>query len=191
MIQKDNTLTPGARSSRTRMTVYHIVICGMMIALSAILGGYLKFPINLTGSYTMKVSFGILPIIFLSIAFGPTYGAIAGGLADIVQANLFPIGSYNPVFTIGGILLGLIPGLFFLGYDKTKAVPKLRLFLAVLTGQIVGSVFFNSFAIHLMYHAPLKVLLIGRVINQSFHIPVFAIILYYLLTFSRKHRLIQ
>ncbi len=117
--------------------VMRLVVCAMLTALGVVLGGLLSIPAMPFGSYTLKIGFGVLPVIIAGVLYGPGYGAIVGALCDLLQALIFPKGAYMPWFTVVGALFGLIPGLFFI---KRQTPTFLRILLAVAVGQIVGSV---------------------------------------------------
>jgi len=164
-----------------------LAVCAMLTALGVLLGGMLKIPAVLFGSYSLKIGFGVLPVILAGVLYGPAYGGIVGGLTDFLQAQLFPAGAYMPWFTIIGILFGLIPGLFFMKRQK-PTFP--RLLLAIAVGQIIGSVICNSFLLMALYGLPVEVM-IPRLINQAVMIPVYALLLRALIPLLQKARLIE
>ncbi len=163
--------------------VVRLVLCSLFIALGVVLGGALSIPAFPMGVYSLKIGVGVLPVILSGILFGPVYGGIAGGLTDILQAFIFPKGAYMPWFTIVGVLFGLIPGLFF---AKGQRITFLRLLCAVGTGQVVGSVICNTILITLINQLPLEVVLIPRAINQAVMIPLYTVLLYYIVPLASK-----
>ena len=110
-----------------------LVVCAVFIALGVVLGGLLNIPAVVFGAYSVKIGFGVLPVILAGMLYGPVYGGMVGGLTDFLQAVIFPKGAYEPWFTIIGIFFGLIPGLFFM---KKQPFKFWRIFLAVAAGQI-------------------------------------------------------
>lgn len=154
-----------------------LTLCALFTALSVLLGGLLRIPITLFGVYSVKLSFGIIPVYLAAILFGPLYGGMVGGLADFVQAMLFPMGGFNPLFTLTGILFGVIPALFF----RKKQKPTYPwLLLSVAVTQISCSVVLNSIFLMLSYGTPLLVAAV-RAAQQLVFIPLFALVLYLLL----------
>ena len=89
--------------------IVRLVVCAMLTALGVVLGGLLSIPAMPFGSYTLKIGFGVLPVIIAGVLYGPGYGAIVGALCDLLQALIFPKGAYMPWFTVVGALFGLIP----------------------------------------------------------------------------------
>ena len=119
----------------------------------------------------------MIPVYLAAIFFGPVYGGMVGGLADFLQAILFPVGGFNPLFTLTGILFGVIPALFFRNQQKPTF---LRLLLTVAVTQISCSVVLNSIFLTISYGTP--ILIAGvRAVQQLIFIPVFAFVLYLLL----------
>lgn len=101
--------------------VMRLVVCAMLTALGVVLGGLLSIPAMPFGSYTLKIGFGVLPVIIAGVLYGPGYGAIVGALCDLLQALIFPKGAYMPWFTVVGALFGLIPGLFFIKGKRPRS----------------------------------------------------------------------
>ena len=143
--------------------IVRLVVCAMLTALGVVLGGLLSIPAMPFGSYTLKIGFGVLPVIIAGVLYGPGYGAIVGALCDLLQALIFPKGAYMPWFTVVGALFGLIPGLFFI---KRQTPTFLRILLAVAVGQIVGSVICNTLLVIWLYGSPWQIVY-ARIINQA------------------------
>lgn len=164
------------QNSSIQRPVQRLTFCALCIALSVLLGGLLKIPITLFGVYSVKLSFGIIPVYLAAILFGPLYGGMVGGLSDLLQAILFPMGGINPLFTLTGILFGVIPALFF---RKEQKPGYLRLLLTVAVTQITCSVILNSLFLMISYGTPLLVSAV-RAVQQLVFIPIFALVLYVL-----------
>ena len=154
--------------------VVRLVVCAMLTALGVVLGGMLSIPAMPFGSYTLKIGFGVLPVIIAGVLYGPGYGAIVGALCDLLQALIFPKGAYMPWFTIVGMLFGFIPGLFFM---KNHKPGFLRILLAVAVGQITGSVICNSLLMIWLYGSPWQIVF-ARMINQAVMIPLYSVLVY-------------
>ena len=154
--------------------VMRLVVCAMLTALGVVLGGLLSIPAMPFGSYTLKIGFGVLPVIIAGVLYGPGYGAIVGALCDLLQALIFPKGAYMPWFTVVGALFGLIPGLFFI---KRQTPTFLRILLAVAVGQIVGSVICNTLLVIWLYGSPWQIVY-ARIINQAVMIPLYSALVY-------------
>ena len=154
--------------------IVRLVVCAMLTALGVVLGGLLSIPAMPFGSYTLKIGFGVLPVIIAGVLYGPGYGAIVGALCDLLQALIFPKGAYMPWFTVVGALFGLIPGLFFI---KRQTPTFLRILLAVAVGQIVGSVICNTLLVIWLYGSPWQIVY-ARIINQAVMIPLYSALVY-------------
>ncbi|MGI6150807.1 MAG: folate family ECF transporter S component [Christensenellales bacterium] len=161
---------------RTLSTTKRMVFCGLLVALGVILSGPLEIPLNFFGLYSVSLSFGTVPVILAAVYYGPMYGALVGGLWDLLQALLFPMGGYNPLFTLSGAVIGLLPGLFF---TKGEKPTFLRVLAATAAGHIVGSVILNSLWMIVSYGTPLEVAAI-RTLKGVVFIPLFASLVYLL-----------
>ncbi|HOF95139.1 MAG TPA: folate family ECF transporter S component [Clostridia bacterium] len=161
-----------------RPSVKRLVLSGLLVAAGVLLSGALSIPAFPLGVYSIKIGFGMLPVILAGILFGPIYGGMVGGLTDLLQALLFPRGAFVPWFTIAAVFFGLIPGLYFIKKQK-PTLP--RLLFAVGSGQVFGSVICNTLIMVFVYGLPLTVILPLRIVNQAIMIPLYAIILYWIL----------
>jgi len=157
-----------------------IAVCGLMTALAIILDAYLKIPVNLFGAYALKISLGIVPAVYLSVRYHPVYGGFCGAATDIVQVMLVPMGAYNPCFTLSMLLMGAIPGLFFL---KERRMDKLKLAAGVALGQLLCSVGLNTVFLHYFFTLPWGIVW-ARLLTQLFVIP--AAVLIVLLIFKAE-----
>lgn len=164
--------------------IVRLVVCAMLTALGVVLGGLLSIPAMPFGSYTLKIGFGVLPVIIAGVLYGPGYGAIVGALCDLLQALIFPKGAYMPWFTVVGALFGLIPGLFFI---KRQTPTFLRILLAVAVGQIVGSVICNTLLVIWLYGSPWQIVY-ARIINQAVMIPLYSALVYLCMKVIAKRR---
>ena len=165
-------------SANTRTLVY----CALLTALGVVLGGMLSIPAMPLGSYTLKIGFGVLPVILAAVLFGPAYGGIVGGLTDLLQALIFPKGPYMPWFTVIGALFGVIPGLFF---GKGQRITWKRLFAAVFTGQTVCSVVLNTLLLMWLYGSPYQIIY-ARIVNQAVMIPLYTVMIYWIIKVLRR-----
>ncbi|MGI6392674.1 MAG: folate family ECF transporter S component [Candidatus Izemoplasmatales bacterium] len=132
-----------------KKAVQKLIFTGLMVAIGIILTYFLSITIPPTGSAIIRFGIGYLPLIVISILFGPVYGLMGGIAQDLLGIFLIgaPIFSYtfSPVFTLNAILYGVIPGLFFCNGAKAG---KKFFFLAnyVLLGLFLlaaGIYFFN------------------------------------------------
>ena len=166
--------------------VVTLVVCGLLTAPGVVLGGLLSIPAVPFGSYTLKIGFGVLPVILAGVLFGPAYGGIVGALTDLLQALLFPKGAYMPWFTVVGIFFGLVPGLFFM---KKQKPTFLRLLAAVAAGQIFGSVILNTLLLVKLYGSPWQLIWV-RLANQAIMIPLYTVLLYAICKLLARHKVL-
>jgi ECF transporter S component (folate family) len=84
----------------------------LLIALEVVLSRFCSI-----ATHTIKIGFGFVPIAISAIMYGPGWAAVAGAMADIIGATLFPIGPYFPGFTVSGALTGAVFGIFLYNKD--------------------------------------------------------------------------
>jgi ECF transporter S component (folate family) len=152
-----------------------IAVCGLMVAVAVAVDGFFKIPVTLFGAYALKVSLGIAPILFLSVRYGPLLGGACGAVFDVMQALLFPVGAFNPLFTVSAFVSGFVPGLFFVGGRESGRFGRTRLFLAILCGQALGSVLLGTWFLVVSYGLPWAT--VGpRALTQAISVPVYTAI---------------
>lgn len=164
-----------------------LVICALLTALGVVLGGLLSIPAMPLGAYSLKIGLGVLPVILSGVLYGPLYGGMVGGLTDFLQAMIFPKGAYVPWFTIVGVFFGLIPGLFF---RKKQACTFKRLFCAIAAGQLSASVGLNTLLLVWIYGLPWA-LIYARLLNQAVMIPLYTVLVYYIVRLLKKNKVIE
>ncbi len=103
--------------------VQAIVFTGLMVALGIVLSQIVSIALPNASSPIIKFGIGYLPIIMISILYGPAYGVLAALSQDLI--GFFMIGAANGQifhlgFTINALLYGLIPGLFFKRHQITQ-----------------------------------------------------------------------
>ncbi|MFA6619806.1 MAG: hypothetical protein WCS90_01565 [Bacilli bacterium] len=109
-----------------------ITFAAMLTALSVI-ATFIAKTIPM-GSFTF-LRFSLTPalVVYTSLTLGPLYGAIVGGLADLIPALAYQTGEYNFLITIVYILLGVLPWLLEkLTRHFRSALRKPYLFYVVL-----------------------------------------------------------
>jgi ECF transporter S component (folate family) len=118
----------------------------MLIALEVVLNRFCSI-----NTQFLKLGFGFVPVVAAAYLFGPVSAAVVYGLADLVGANLFPIGPYHPGFTVCAAMMGAVYGIFL--YGKRADTPKI--FLCAAAAATVNSVVFglllNTWWVSMLY----------------------------------------
>jgi len=99
-----------------RSQVQKMVFTGLMVAIGILLNQFIVITLPTPSDPIIKFGVGYLPIMLVSILFGPVYGLMAGISQDLL--GFFLIGSglgqtFHLGFTLNAMLYGLIPGLIF------------------------------------------------------------------------------
>ncbi len=110
-----------------------ITLSSMLLAISIVLGTITKM-ISIPHLSFITFSFTPSIVVFASLALGPIYGAVVGGLADLLPAFIYPTGAYNFILTIVYILLGILPW----ALEKlTRKISRKFPFTYVVVGLII------------------------------------------------------
>lgn len=100
-----------------------LVATGMLIAMAVIFRA-LGIMVPVAGSASMRISIDGVFYKLPGLIFGPAYGAIAGGLADVIAYIIHPQGAYIPLMTLTTILNGFLPAVL---YNRLKDIPSEKL----------------------------------------------------------------
>jgi len=124
----------------------------MLTALSAVAN---IFTIIIGGG-AFAISFTYIPAFIAGAFLGPFSGFTVGILGDLIGCLIAPKGALNPIILISSGLLGLIPGLVFLGGKKLNLSSKSGMYiLASISFALVYllCITVNSYGLYLFYFA--------------------------------------
>ena len=109
------------KSAQMLKSPQNLAVCGMLLALRIVIGYFSN--LTLAVSPDIKIGFSFLPIAIAGILCGPVASGIIGALGDIFCFLLAPMGAYFPGWTINGMLVGLLYGMFL--YESKRFIPSL------------------------------------------------------------------
>lgn len=130
-----------------------MIISGLFVALSIVLGKFLQIPIG----DSIRISFENLPLMMAGIFFGPFVGGAVGIGADLIGCLLKGY-AINPIITLGAFSIGFLSGLFYMLISK-KIRSNANIFLSIFPAHIIGSMIIKSIGLYAYYHTPIEVLL--------------------------------
>lgn len=111
--------------------LYKISYSALFIALGIILSRFLSIS-NMFGLPFLKISFAPSVVMFSSFYLGPIFGFVVGTAVDVLGALIYPIGPFNPLYTIAASLTGLIPYLAYKTINFTKLENKFPFILTFI-----------------------------------------------------------
>lgn len=147
-----------------------ITLLGMFAAISIIIG----FTLMIMPVDTIKITFTFLPNEFIYYLFGPTVGAIFGGVLDILIFIIKPTGTYFFGFTLSGILTGILFGLIL--YKKPVSLG--RILIATLIRVLIIDLLLNTYWLTVMYGYSFAALLPMRALKNFIMLPIESIMLF-------------
>ncbi len=166
--------------------VIKICLAGLFLALTIIFTRFFSLQ-NIPLIPFIRLSLGPSLIIFSSIFLGPFYGAIIGGLSDILGIILVPNSAYgiNPWFTLVYTLLGILPWCFYkLSFLLKKENISLIAFITILIGLLtfVGIYGFSHETINNQnYQLGIKIIVFVSLILLS------GLMVFLIIYISKKH----
>ena len=128
-------------SSKELKKVRNLVLASLLIAIHLLLD---LFTIQILP--TLHLSFEFLASATIGMLFGPSIGALCGGLGDIINYILNPKGAFFPGFTITAIITGVIYGLVL--YKKEITIK--RCIVAVTAVTLICDICLNTYFLSLL-----------------------------------------
>lgn len=171
---------------KVNKNVLMITQLSVLVALEIVLSRFLSISL-----WNQKLGFSFVALAMAGMLYGPTGGAIVGGLSDFIGAILFPIGAYFPGFTLTNAIVGVIFGLFLNGKLIEKRKNKTLSLILYTDISVVLNLFFctlllNTMWISILYKTPLRELMATRLIQCLIMIPIEMIVLPMLYQLSKK-----
>lgn len=139
-MSKNTTAAVVGRRKTMAMTTRTLAYCALMAAMQVAMARLF----GLMPSEFTRFSIEAIPTILAGLFFGPVAGGLVGFTADLVGC-LFSGYGYNPLFCIPPILYGVCGGLFQGLLVKKVTLPKIL--LTVSLPAVVGSIFYQSWAL--------------------------------------------
>lgn len=134
MLKKGNG---GSEYERQKGLTRKLTVSAIFLALAIIVKVFATFMVPLFGANGMKIEFWGIFTTFPAILFGPLYGAVVGGLCDLLGYLVKPDGVYIPWLTLTAALGGAIKGWLWLWVKKCDAV-KVKRVLAVIFALVLA-----------------------------------------------------
>ena len=157
--------------------VFKITLLGMCLALFIVLN-FASFYIT----PSIKFSFKSLPIIFISVVFGPWLGALLGLIGEFFcqLTSAYGLAPTTPLWILPWVAQGLIVG--FLFKQKNAKENKVRWIITIVIACLTVSIL-NTFALWVDFKIQgyskifLKLNIVGRVINSVVSMVVNALLI--------------
>lgn len=158
-------------SAKELSSVKGVSVCAMLLALRVVLGYFSN--LTLAINQDIKIGFTFLPIAIAAITLGPVAGMIVGGLGDIISFFLVPMGPYFFGWTLNGILVGLLYGIF-LYKNHCKVLHLIISKILICSVEIL----LGSLWLYIMYNKGFLIVAGTRTITQLVLFPIESVLIY-------------
>lgn len=95
-----------------------IIVCAIFAAIGFVLDRFLGVTLPLFGNKSLSVNISFVPIFLAGFLYGPIWGALVGGVQDLVCCLLVPLGAFIPGITLSTMLAGALGGFFKMLFIK-------------------------------------------------------------------------
>lgn len=112
----------------------------LLMVIAVLLGSFAKIELPLLGPNSFEIKFDTLPILFIGILFGPSWGFVAGFMIDMIQLLFAPTAFPYLGFTLNLMLTGAFAGLMF---HPQREMKSLRMY-SIMTQIILLALTFVS-----------------------------------------------
>lgn len=113
-----------------------IAISAIMLSIALVLKTIFSFDLPLFGQSGLRIGVSGVFSVMPSILFGPVYGAVTSGLADVLGYILKPTGAYLFPLTATAALGGFLRGCFWL-FLRKQSSRKMRMFVAAAAVALI------------------------------------------------------
>lgn len=131
---------------KQRNYIVKLSIMAMLIALEVVLNRFCS-----VNTQFLKLGFGFVPVVVAANLFGPVSAAVVWGLADLVGANLFPIGPYHPGFTLCAAMMGAVYGILLYRQRADSPWIFVRAAIAASVNSIIFGLLINTWWVSMLY----------------------------------------
>ncbi len=127
----------------------------------------------------IRIGFSGVPHRAVELLFGPVMGSVFGGVMDVVNYFLHPMGPFFFGFTLNAILVGVIYGVLL----YKKPVKFGRIVIAVTLEKVFINCGLTTLWLSILYGKGFFVLLPGRILANAIMLPIDCIIYMIILTY--------
>ena len=159
-------------------TTKNLVLCGLMAALSIILGTFASISV---GPY-IKIGFSSIPNRIVDCMFGPVVGCLFGGALDLLKFLVKPDGPFFFGFTFDAMLAGFLYGIIL----YKKPLKWQRVLAAEFVNKLIVNCGFNTLWISILYGKGFFVLFPARILKNLIMLPIDTVILFFALTLMKQ-----
>ena len=159
-------------------TTNNLVLCGLMAALSIILGTFASISV---GPY-IKIGFSSIPNRIVDCLFGPVVGCMFGGALDLLKFLVKPDGPFFFGFTFDAMLAGFLYGIIL----YKKPLKWQRVLAAEFVNKLIVNCGFNTLWISILYGKGFFVLFPARILKNLIMLPIDTVILFFALTLMKQ-----
>lgn len=100
------------QKKETRGYVKTVAVCAILAVMGFVLDRFVGISIPLFGVTSLMVNISYVPIFMAGILYGPIWGALVGGVQDILCITLVPLGAPIWGITATTMLAGAMAGFF-------------------------------------------------------------------------------
>ncbi len=100
------------KQKNIRGHVKTLAVCAILAVIGFILDRFVGLNIPLFGSTSLMINVSYIPIFMAGILYGPIWGALVGGVQDLLGVILVPLGAPIWGITLTTMLAGAMAGIF-------------------------------------------------------------------------------
>lgn len=147
-----------SKNQKQREYIVTLVSTALLAAMFIVLDKYLIIPIG----NSIRLSFGLVPLILSGVFFGPVAGGLAGAVGDIVGCIISGMMPINPIIVAGNVIIGIIAGFFD---PKWVCGGKYyRYFILSMASSLPSAAIVKTVGLYLYYRTP-PITVVWRIIS--------------------------
>lgn len=156
-----------ARSAKELKSIRCLTVTAMLIALDLVL----KMTVTIPLTESLRISFAFIALASVGMLYGPTVGAVAGFITDILGFIIKPTGAFDIRYTLIEVLGAVLYGLFLYNAVNDKWLLP-RIIVAKSTVVIVCNLFLTTLVSASYYGKGFFALFPTRALKNLAQLPV-------------------
>ena len=150
----------------------------LLVAVAILLTRFASFRLMIGPVEGVRLGFGVFPVVFAGLMFGPLAGCMVGIVADIAGYLIDPVktGAYLPQLTLVAGLHGIIPPLVASAFGAKRRNSALAVTTAIGIDAFIATLILVPIIIQIAFGIPYLIALPARLISFAIQTPLYVML---------------
>jgi len=156
-----------------------LVKLALLVAISILLTRFASFRLMIGPVEGVRLGFGVFPVVFAGLMFGPLAGCMVGVVADLAGYFIDPVktGAFLPQLTVVAGLHGIIPPLVASVFGAKRRNSLMAVTTAVGIDAFLATLVMVPIIIQMAFGIPYIIALPARLISFAIQTPLYVMVM--------------